>query len=64
MLPIGIVLEDFQAPRLTCRCGGDPLMPDHRHSLSHLKWEWAAKVVAGKAHGPHPIVPVRQDAPI
>lgn len=40
MLPIGIVLEDFQAPVLECKCGGNPTMPDHRHSLLHLQWEW------------------------
>lgn len=41
ILPIGVVLEDFEAPQLTCRCGGDPNMPDHEHSLLHLSWAWS-----------------------
>lgn len=40
MVPVGIVLEDFNAPTLSCKCGGDPSEPDHRHSLLHAKWAW------------------------
>jgi hypothetical protein len=40
VLPIGIILEDFAAPVLVCRCGGDPTAPNHRFSLMHRAWEW------------------------
>ncbi len=36
----GIILEDFQAPRLQCVCGGDAEGPDHVHSLLHMRWSW------------------------
>lgn len=49
VVPVGIVLEDFDAPKLQCRCGGDPEAPRHAESLLHLKWSWiqteAAKIV-------------------
>lgn len=40
MVPVGIVLEDFNAPKPVCSCGGDPSDPDHKHSLLHAEWAW------------------------
>lgn len=47
MTPVGIVLEDFNAPKLLCRCGGDPEAPHHTDSLLHLKWSWQVQAEAG-----------------
>lgn len=38
LTPVGVVLEDFDAPKLMCQCGGDPEAPLHERSLLHLKW--------------------------
>lgn len=39
-LPIGIVLEDFDAPRPMCRCGGDATAVHHLQTLTHIVWAW------------------------
>lgn len=49
-VPVGVVLEDFAAPVPKCACGGNPVAPDHVHSLLHAKWAW----IQGKAE-PHEI---------
>lgn len=38
--PVGIVLEDIEAARLLCKCGGDPTAFRHEISLLHLSWAW------------------------
>lgn len=37
---VGIILEDFRAPELRCRCGGDPTASRHEDSLLHMEWGW------------------------
>lgn len=41
-VPVGVVLESFDAltPPLRCRCGGLADSADHVHSLSHAVWAW------------------------
>lgn len=47
IVPIGIVLEDIEAPILLCKCGGDPEGPDHLHSLLHMEWAFAQRIERG-----------------
>lgn len=44
VMPVAVILEDFEAPRLQCRCGGDPEGPNHEASLLHLKWSYATRL--------------------
>lgn len=44
VIPVGIIIADMDAPRLACKCGGDPLGPRHTESLLHLQYSWRVKV--------------------
>lgn len=42
-VPVGVILEDFEAPQLQCVCGGVATAPDHEHSLLHAEWAWRVR---------------------
>lgn len=40
MTPVSIVLEDTEAARPMCRCGGPADESGHTFSLRHMEWSW------------------------
>lgn len=51
MSRVGVILEDFEAPTLECRCGGDALAPHHEESLVHRQMVWRAGPMPDAAPG-------------
>ncbi len=41
MSRVGVILEDFEAVRPACPCGGDISSPHHTDSLTHRRWAWS-----------------------
>lgn len=60
MVPVGIILEDFTAPQLVCRCGGDPEAIRHIFSLRHMEWAWK-QPDGSTARGHLPLAPMHPE---
>lgn len=47
LIPVRIVLEDLEAPKLVCKCGGGPEGIRHAESMLHMRWSLGQKIAAG-----------------